>query len=59
MWSRKVMKTPLLCHLYLTTLDITNRLDGAIPWKTVKQSLAITHIFQGSVGTRPAGATKV
>ncbi len=27
-WSRKVMKTPLSCHLYLTTLDITNHLDG-------------------------------
>ncbi len=53
------MKTPLSCHIYLTTLDITNHLDGAIPWKNVKQSLAIARIFQGSVGTRPAGATKV
>lgn len=59
MQNRKVMNTQLLCHLYLATLDITNRLDHAILWKTVKQSLAIASIFQGSVGTRPAGATKV
>ncbi len=53
------MKTPLSCHLYLTTLDITNHLDGCDSMENCETELAIAHIFQGSVGTRPAGATKV